>query len=176
MILVTPDTIRSWIRIWAPLFIWMLAICLKIVPKLFILKLSVWCAWRAINLRVQQKLPRCDAQLALSLSDAWCVKRHFATYRIRKKSCLYSFRNEDEIISLGKTDTHGSIVRVSNWVDELIVTKSEAGANIFTEDEQVSVPAMPSSIVDTTGAGDLFASGYLFGRVTASHQFWNLQN
>ena len=58
---------------------------------------------------------------------------------------------------------------VSNWVDELVVTKGAAGASIFSKEKQISVPAMPhGEVIDTTGAGDLFASGYLFGRMTGA--------
>ena len=79
------------------------------------------------------------------------------------------FSNEAEMASLGKADVHSSAEMISGWVDELIVTKGENGASIFAGEEQVSVPAMPiGKVVDTTGAGDLFAAGYLFGRVTGA--------
>ena len=48
---------------------------------------------------------------------------------------------------------HGSVVLVSNWVDELVVTKGAAGADILKENEQVSVPAMPCGEVVDTGCG-----------------------
>ncbi len=124
----------------------------------------------SIFARAAEIAEQSGAQLALSLSDSWCVERHFeALKEFVKNHVTMLFCNEDEIISLGQTDVHGSVVLVSNWVDELVVTKGAAGADIFKEDKKVSVPAMPcGEVVDTTGAGDLFASGYLFGRVTGA--------
>ncbi|MEK9910447.1 MAG: PfkB family carbohydrate kinase, partial [Candidatus Puniceispirillum sp.] len=55
--------------------------------------------------------------------------------------------------------------QLGSRVNELIVTRGAKGASIFTGAARHDVPAMPQGdIVDTTGAGDLFAAGYLFGR------------
>ena len=98
------------------------------------------------------------------------MERHFEALKtFIKEHVSILFSNEDEISSLGKSDVQKSATEVSGWVDELIISKGADGACILTSEEQVSVPAMPcGEVVDTTGAGDLFAAGYLFGRVTGA--------
>ena len=110
------------------------------------------------------------AQLALSLSDPWCVERHHALFSafIRDHVSIL-FSNEQEIKTLTNTDRQGSIEMMAEHLDELIITLGADGAMVWCEEEQILVPAMPEDmVIDTTGAGDLFAAGYLFGRVTGA--------
>ena len=107
-----------------------------------------------------------QAQIALSLSDPWCAERHrdaLGTFIGSHVDIL--FGNEEEVISLCQTDYANATKQLGSRVNELIVTRGAKGASIFTGAARHDVPAMPQGdIVDTTGAGDLFAAGYLFGR------------
>ncbi|MBY0394504.1 MAG: adenosine kinase, partial [Novosphingobium sp.] len=63
-------------------------------------------------------------------------------------------------------DFHAGIAQLAPKVPVLVVTRSEQGAHAVAHGEHVSVPAEPvAKVVDTTGAGDLFAAGFLFGHV-----------
>ena len=111
-----------------------------------------------------------DAQLALSLSDPWCVERHHAQFSafIRDHVSIL-FSNEQEITTLTATDRQGSVEMMAEHLEELIITLGAEGAMVWCEEEQILVPAMPEGkVIDTTGAGDLFAAGYLFGRITGA--------
>ena len=173
MILVTPDTIRSMNTfLGTSLYLNASHLPEHTVAKVIYLEGYLFDAPEGPEIfnRAAEIAHKSGAKLSLSLSDAWCVDRHFEalTKFIKNHVCIL-FSNEDEIGSLGKTDVNGSATLVSSWVDELIVTKGAAGASIFAEEKQVNVSAMPyGEVIDTTGAGDLFASGYLFGRVTGA--------
>ncbi len=109
-----------------------------------------------------------NGQIALSLSDGWCVERHFdafTNYIEEHVSVLFS--NLDEINALGYADIFEASTALSEVVDDIIVTKGADGAMVASGGNTVSVPAMPTGqVIDTTGAGDLFAAGYLFGKST----------
>ena len=173
MILVTPDTIRSMnTYLGTSLYLNANHLPNHITAEIIYLEGYLFDApdGPAIFARAAEIATQTNAQLALSLSDSWCVERHFeALSTFIKDHVSILFGNKDEISSMGKADMDGSAALISGWVDELIVTKGPAGASIFTGEEQVIVPAMPcGEVVDTTGAGDLFASGYLFGRVSGA--------
>ena len=173
MIVVTPDTIRS-MNTYLGTSLYLNASHLPEQTNAEIIYLEGYLfdapEGPSIFARAAEIAKQSDAQLALSLSDAWCVDRHYDALSVFVRDHVsILFSNEAEIESLGKSDVHNSAEMVSGWVDELIVTKGADGASIFAGEEQVSVPAMPiSKVVDTTGAGDLFAAGYLFGRVTGA--------
>ena len=107
-----------------------------------------------------------QTRLALSLSDAWCVDRHHSALKkfiIDHVDIL--FANEDEAESLAGSQYPESVGKLSGFVDEVVVTRGSLGAVICYAGQQFSVDAMPQgSVVDTTGAGDFFAAGYLYGR------------
>lgn len=107
------------------------------------------------------------ARVALTLSDAFCVDRFRGEFidLMRTKVVDTVFANTDEALSLYQT-TH-----LSEALDALaaegvhaVVTRSEKGSVIVEGDGRTEVPAHPiARLVDTTGAGDLFAAGYLAG-------------
>lgn len=173
MILVTPDTIRS-MNTYLGTSLYLNASHLPEQTSAEIIYLEGYLfdapEGPSIFARAAEMAKQSEAQLALSLSDAWCVDRHHDALSVFVRDHVsILFSNEAEMASLGKADVHNSAEMISGWVDELIVTKGENGASIFAGEEQVSVPAMPiGKVVDTTGAGDLFAAGYLFGRVTGA--------
>ncbi len=105
--------------------------------------------------------------VALTLSDSFCVDRYRAEFLDLMRSGVVDivFANEAELKSLYTTsDIDTAITAIRSDVALAVVTRSEQGAMAVTRGETVSVPAFPvEKIVDTTGAGDLFAAGFLFG-------------
>ena len=119
----------------------------------------------AIFAQLRKWLPK-QARIALSLSDSWCVNRHRADIRHYVKNHVnILFANEDEAISLVETDHPKSVQILADLVDEAVITRGPLGAVICHAGQKFSVEANPQGpVIDTTGAGDLFAAGYLFGR------------
>ena len=76
------------------------------------------------------------------------------------------FANEAEIVALTEAaDVEAAIASLKDKVETLVVTLSEKGALAQRGDERVTVPAHPvDKVIDTTGAGDLFAAGFLYGQ------------
>ncbi|ADH91241.1 PfkB domain protein [Ancylobacter novellus DSM 506] len=104
--------------------------------------------------------------VSLTLSDAFCVGRYRAEFLdlMRKGVVDLVFANEAELMSLYETDFDTALAQLRADAKRAVVTRSEKGALSMTADELVSVPAFPvAKVVDTTGAGDLFAAGYLHG-------------
>ena len=105
-------------------------------------------------------------KVALSLSDGFCVDRHRATFRALIKGGIdILFANEDEILSLYETqDFEEACNQVRSECDLVAITRGATGSVIITPDERILVPAeLVNEVVDTTGAGDLYAAGFLFG-------------
>jgi sugar/nucleoside kinase (ribokinase family) len=104
--------------------------------------------------------------VALTLSDIFCVERYRDSFRdLVKNHVDILFANEAELISLYQTeDFETAIKMVRAETHVAAVTRSEKGAVICSGDTRIAVPAAPvEQIVDTTGAGDLFAAGFLTG-------------
>jgi sugar/nucleoside kinase (ribokinase family) len=105
-------------------------------------------------------------RVALTLSDPFCVDRHRASFRNMVEGHVdIVFANRDEITSLYETDSFDDAVgQLVGKVDIAAVTRSEEGSVIVTANEVVEIPAEPvDKVVDTTGAGDLYAAGVLYG-------------
>ena len=120
----------------------------------------------AIFAQAAQMAAQNQARVALSLSDPWCVNRHRADIRHYVKNHVnILFANEEEAISLVETDHPKSVQILADLVDEAVITRGPLGAVICHAGQNFSVEANPQGpVIDTTGAGDLFAAGYLFGR------------
>ena len=107
-------------------------------------------------------------QVAFTLSDSFCIDRHRDSFNALIDSGRLDilFANEAEIVSLtGEADFDAAVTAAATRVKLLVVTRGEKGAVAVEGGEQVEVPAEPvERIVDTTGAGDLFAAGFLTGR------------
>lgn len=105
-------------------------------------------------------------QVALTLSDGFCVDRHRDSFLSFIKSGVdIVFANESEIISLYQTANFDAAAAAARRDAPLVVlTRSAAGSIILAGGNTVAVPAAPvAQVVDTTGAGDLYAAGFLFG-------------
>jgi sugar/nucleoside kinase (ribokinase family) len=114
-------------------------------------------------------------QVALTLSDAFCVDRYRDEFLelMRKGTVDLIFANESELHSLYQTsDFDGALKQLGKDAKLGVVTRSEKGCVVVSKDGVVSAPAFPiEKLVDTTGAGDLFAAGFLFGLVrNAGHE------
>jgi sugar/nucleoside kinase (ribokinase family) len=108
-------------------------------------------------------------KVAFTLSDAFVIERHGADFRamIETGDIDILFANHIELAALtGHDDFHAGIDALKGKVPLLVVTRSEQGAVAATGGELFAVPAEPvEQVVDTTGAGDLFAAGFLHGHV-----------
>jgi len=105
--------------------------------------------------------------VALTLSDAFCVDRWRDEFLdlVRSSTVDLLFANEAELHSLYQTADFDSAVAALRQETRLaVVTRSEKGCVVVTRERVLAVPACRvERVVDTTGAGDLFAAGFLFG-------------
>jgi len=105
--------------------------------------------------------------VALTLSDAFCVDRYRAEFLdlIRGGTVDLVFANERELHSLYETaDFDTAVNALRNDVRLAVITRSEKGCLVVSREETDAVPASPiDRLVDATGAGDLFAAGFLVG-------------
>lgn len=105
-------------------------------------------------------------KVALTLSDPFCVDRHRASFReLIAGHVDVVFANEVELKSLYQSDDFdAALAQIRAETRIAAITRSEKGAIIVSGGESVSVPAdAVERLVDTTGAGDLFAAGFLLG-------------
>ncbi|MFH0297969.1 adenosine kinase [Bradyrhizobium sp. 31Argb] len=108
-------------------------------------------------------------QVALTLSDSFCVDRYRDEFLelMRKGTVDLVFANEAELRSLYQIADFDSALKQFRVDAKLgVVTRSEKGCVVAAKDGVTAVPAFPiEQLVDTTGAGDLFAAGFMFGLV-----------
>jgi sugar/nucleoside kinase (ribokinase family) len=108
-------------------------------------------------------------KVAFTLSDGFVIARHGDDFRalIDAGEIDILFANEHELAALtGIEDFAEGIRHLGGKVPTVVVTRSENGAHAYQGGTHVQVPAEPvEQVVDTTGAGDLFAAGFLFGHV-----------
>jgi sugar/nucleoside kinase (ribokinase family) len=108
-------------------------------------------------------------KVAFTLSDAFVIARHGDDFRalLAERAIDILFANEHELAALaGIEDFEAGLAQLAPQVPVLVVTRSEKGAVALSGGERAEVPAEPvAEVIDTTGAGDLFAAGFLFGHV-----------
>ena len=107
-------------------------------------------------------------KVAMSLSDLFCVERHKPHFLDLVKNKLdITFANEQEIMSLINTKSFDEVIKFSKQLKKLIIiTRGEKGATAIQGNEVVECGIQKNlKIVDLTGAGDLFAAGFLHGHV-----------
>jgi len=107
-------------------------------------------------------------KVAMSLSDQFCVDRHKSHFlNLVKNKLDITFANEQEIISLIEAKNFNEAINFCKQLDKLIViTRGEKGAIAINNQEIIEIePKKNLRIVDLTGAGDLFAAGFLYGYI-----------
>lgn len=105
----------------------------------------------------------------ITLSDPFCVNRHRADFRKLARELDYVIGNEEEWKSLFETDDLGAALEQAAAESGLIVcTRSAQDVVIVQGDETVTVPVKEAKPVDTTGAGDQFAAGFIYGMATGA--------
>ena len=105
-------------------------------------------------------------KVAMSLSDLFCVERHKVHFlELAKNKLDIIFANEQEITSLINANSFEEIVNFSKQIKKnVVITRGEKGALSILNDELIECEAQKNlNIKDLTGAGDLFAAGYLHG-------------
>ena len=109
-------------------------------------------------------------KVAMSLSDKFCVDRHKPHFlELVKNKLDITFANEEEILSLINTNNFQEVVSFAKEIKKtLIITRGEKGAISINNNTVTEVGIKKNlNVVDLTGAGDLFASGYLHGYLNA---------
>ena len=104
-------------------------------------------------------------KVSITLSDPFCIERHRNAFRdmVRDHVDLL-FCNRAEMLSMYETeDFDAALGQAAGSVGIVACTDSEKGVHILSEGQRWHVPAVPTDIVDATGAGDLFAGAFLWG-------------
>jgi sugar/nucleoside kinase (ribokinase family) len=104
-------------------------------------------------------------KVAFTLSESVCIagRKESFSRMIESGGVDLLFANEDEALQLtGRADLDSALEELQAKVPVLVITKGAEGAIAIEKGEQISIPAAPvKQVVDTTGAGDLFAAGFL---------------
>lgn len=108
-----------------------------------------------------------NCRIALSLSDSFCVERHREEFcELIKKYADIIFANENEIQSLYQSNLQESLEKIRAVVEIGAITLGSKGSIVFQNQIENLVPTIAvNDPVDTTGAGDIFASGFLYGLI-----------
>jgi sugar/nucleoside kinase (ribokinase family) len=119
----------------------------------------------AIFARAARAARDAGRDVAMTLSDPFCVDRHRDAFQgFISTSVDILFANEDEAKSLYQVETFDAAAdRAAGDVKVAALTRSEKGSVICRGTDRHQVSARPVKVVDTTGAGDLYAAGFLFG-------------
>lgn len=137
-------------------------------PEVVLLEGYVWdiAEGPALAARAIEIAKRHSAKVALSLSDSFCVQRHRDEFLEAVRSDVdMVFADDDEVMALVEADTFDDVLRAVPGFDRLFVmTRSEKGSVIMQGKDRLDQPAIPvPKVVDTTGAGDAYTAGFLFG-------------
>jgi sugar/nucleoside kinase (ribokinase family) len=173
LIVVTPDGQRTMNTfLGASQFLPAAALSLDLIADASILYLEGY-LWdpeepRAAMRRAIEAAKQAGRRVAFTLSDVFCIERHRADFLKLIADGLIDilFANENELLSLEESDDfEAAVASVAARVPLLVATRSEHGAIAVKDGERAEVPAEPvDAVVDTTGAGDLFAAGFLAGQ------------
>ena len=107
-------------------------------------------------------------QIAFTLSESVCIAGRMLGFSamIEAGGIDLLFANEDELYQLtGRTDLDGALAEMAGKIPTLVITRGPSGAIAIEQGQRIDIPAAPlTKLVDTTGAGDLFAAGFLTAR------------
>ena len=115
-----------------------------------------------------EKAIKCSNKVAMSLSDLFCVERHKSHFLDLVKNKLdIIFANEKEILSLTNSKSFNDVIAFCKQIKKnIIITRGEKGAVSVNGNELIECKAKENLLIkDLTGAGDLFAAGYLHGTI-----------
>ena len=115
-----------------------------------------------------EKAIKCSNKVAMSLSDLFCVERHKSHFLDLVKNKLdIIFANEQEILSLTNSKSFSDVIAFCKQIKKnIIITRGEKGAVSVNGNELIECKAKENLLIkDLTGAGDLFAAGYLHGTI-----------
>ena len=104
--------------------------------------------------------------VSLTLSDSFCVDRHRDEWLgLLDDRVDLVFANEAEVCSLFETDDFDAAAeRLASMVETAVLTRSAKGSVVMSQGARIDVPATPvAQVVDATGAGDLYAAGFMYG-------------
>lgn len=104
--------------------------------------------------------------ISFTLSDSFCVERHFDEWHdLVDNDIDILFGNKQELATLTRADSfEASVEAVRGRCEILCATRGPEGSLIVTADETIEIPAVPvEEVVDTTGAGDQYSAGFLYG-------------
>jgi sugar/nucleoside kinase (ribokinase family) len=141
-------------------------------PEIVLLEGYVWdiAECPALMAKAQQIARRNGTRIALSLSDSFCVQRHRDEYLdVLQDGIDIVVADEDEIIALMQVDSFEEALDAIKDFDNLFaMTRSAKGSVIVRGAEIVVQPAQKvEKVVDTTGAGDAYTAGFLYGLATS---------
>ncbi len=108
--------------------------------------------------------------IAIGLADPFCVARHADDFRaILRDYASLVFANRDEALALtGAATAEEALEILRGWCGGVAITLGGDGALVCEEGETAKVEPFPVKAVDTTGAGDAFAAGYFYGRISGA--------
>lgn len=115
---------------------------------------------------------KAERRFSLTLSDPFCVDRHRDTFRDLVDGHIdILFANEHELMALYETETlDDAMTALRGRCDIAAITRGPKGSTILAGTHTYDVPAEPvARVADTTGAGDLYAAGFLYGLTTGQH-------
>ena len=104
-------------------------------------------------------------KVAITLSDPFCIERHRDAFAAMLRDHVdLLFANRAEVLSMYQTeDFDAALNAAAAEIETVVCTESEHGAHILSGGQRWHVPAVPTKVVDATGAGDLFAGAFLWG-------------
>ena len=107
-----------------------------------------------------------NQKIAFTLSDLFCVDRHRDSFKeLIENDVDILFANEDEIKAQCESDSLDKSIEYAKSLNKIVlITKAKDGSVIVNNNEVIEInPVKVNKVVDTTGAGDLYAAGFLFG-------------
>ncbi len=173
LIFITPDAQRTMCTyLGASIFLEPKDLNLSIIKesKLLYLEGYLWDspAAKEAFIKAADTCKKNNGKIALSLSDSFCVERHRESFiNLVEEYVDFVFANEDEMVSLYKAKGLKSAMRsLKGKCETAIITKGAEGSVIINGDLEINIkPYILGELKDTTGAGDLYAAGFLYGLI-----------